>query len=104
MRWQKHLPKTNRYFVDIEYIYFNKQDNTDYPYEKSRPYEEIVSLLANIVNGENNFVLASVTGGFEDESISHLVCDILNNTSRQNPMFHLGEAQTSTKVACCRCL
>ncbi len=68
--------RLNLQFIDIEDIYFSKQDNPNYPYEKSRPYEEVVSLLTNIVNGENDFVLASVAGGFGDEFISHLRCVI----------------------------
>ncbi|MGM9631566.1 MAG: AAA family ATPase [Eubacteriales bacterium] len=66
--------KINSRFIDIEDIYFSKQDNPDYPYETPRPYEEIVSLLINTVNNENDFVLASVKGGFGDEFISHLRC------------------------------
>ena len=68
--------RLNLQFIDIEDIYFSKQDNPNYPYEKSRPYEEVVSLLTNIINGENDFVLASVAGGFGDEFISHLRCAI----------------------------
>ena len=63
-------------FVDMEDLYFSKQDNPDYPYEKSRPYEEVVSLLTSILNGENDFVWASVTGSFGNEFISHLRCVI----------------------------
>ena len=68
--------KLNCRFIDIEDIYFSRQDNPDYPYEKPRPYGEVVSLLTNIVNEDNDFVLASVTGGFGDEFISHLKCVI----------------------------
>lgn len=68
--------RLNRSFVDIEDIYFDRKDNPNYPYEKSRPYGEVVSLLANIVNGEDDFILASVTGSFGDEFISHLKCVI----------------------------
>jgi len=68
--------RLNLRFIDIEDIYFSRQDNPDYPYEKSRPYEEVVSMLTNIVNGENDFVLASVTGSFGDEFISNLKCVI----------------------------
>ena len=68
--------RINHRFIDIEDIYFSRQDNPDYPYEKSRPYEEVVSMLTNIVNGENDFVLASVTGRFGDEFISNLKCVI----------------------------
>ena len=68
--------KLNLRFIDIEDIYFSRQDNPDYPYEKSRPYEEVVSMLTNIANGENDFVLAAVTGSFGDEFISNLKCVI----------------------------
>ena len=30
--------RLNRSFVDIEDIYFDRKDNPNYPYEKSRPY------------------------------------------------------------------
>ena len=62
-------------FIDIEDIYFSRQDNPEYPYEKSRPYEEVVSLLTNMANAED-FVLASVKGDFGEEFISHLKCVI----------------------------
>ena len=68
--------KLNCRFIDIEDIYFSRQDNPDYPYEKSRPYGEVASLLTNIANEENDLVFASVTGGFGDEFISHLKCVI----------------------------
>lgn len=68
--------RLNIQFVDMEDIYFSKQDNPDYPYEVPRPYEEVVSLLTTIVNGENDFVLASVAGSFGDEFISRLRCVI----------------------------
>ena len=68
--------RLNLRFIDIEDIYFDKQGNPNYPYERSRPYGEVVSLLANIVNSENNFVLSSVTGSFGDDFISHLRCVI----------------------------
>ena len=70
-------------FVDIEDIYFSRQDNPDYPYEKSRPYEEVVSMLTSIVNSENDIVLASVTGKFGDEFVSHLKCAICIEVPRE---------------------
>lgn len=75
--------RLNLRFVDIEDIYFSGQDNPDYPYEKSRPYGEVVSLLTDIVNNENDFVLASVTGCFGDEFISHLKCVISIEVPRE---------------------
>ena len=68
--------KLNIQFIDIEDIYFSKQDNPNYPYENPRPYGEVVSLLTNIVNSEGDFVLASVAGSFGDVFISHLKCVI----------------------------
>ena len=64
--------RLNLQFIDMVDIYFSKQDNPDYPYEKSRPYREVVSLLSNIVSSENDIVLASATGSFGDKFISHL--------------------------------
>ena len=75
--------RINCRFIDIENIYFSRQDNPDYPYEKFRPYEEVVSMLTNIVNGESDFVLASVTGRFGDEFISHLKCAIYIEVPRE---------------------
>ena len=70
-------------FIDIEDIYFSRQDNPDYPYEKSHPYEEVVSMLTNIVNGENDFVLASVRGNFGEEFVTHLKCVISIDVPRE---------------------
>jgi len=75
--------KLNIQFIDIEDIYFSKQDNPNYPYENSRPYGEVVSLLTNIVNSEGDFVLASVAGSFGDEFISHLKCVISIEVPRE---------------------
>ena len=70
-------------FVDMEDLYFSKEDNPDYPYEKSRPYEEVVSLLTDIVNGEKDVVVASVTGKFGDAFISHLKCVVSVEVPRE---------------------
>ena len=75
--------RLNHRFVDIEDIYFSRQDNPDYPYEKSRPYEEVISMLTNLVTDEKDFVLASVTGSFGDEFISHLKCVISIEVPRE---------------------
>ena len=75
--------KLNIQFIDIEDIYFSKQDNPNYPYENPRPYGEVVSLLTNIVNSEGDFVLASVAGSFGDEFISHLKCVISIEVPRE---------------------
>ena len=70
-------------FVDMEDIYFSKEDNPDYPYEKSRPYEEVVSLLTEIVNGEKDVVFASVTGKFGEEFLAHLKCVVSVEVPRE---------------------
>ena len=57
--------RLNLRFVDIEDIYFSRQDNPDYPYEKSRPYGEVVSLLTDIVNNENDEYMIGVYNGIE---------------------------------------
>ncbi len=59
-------------FVDIEDVYFSKQDNSNYPYEKSRSYDEVVSILNDVAGKEENIVLASVTGRFGDAFISRI--------------------------------
>lgn len=66
----------NYRFVDIEDVYFSKQDNPNYPYEKSRSYDEVVSILNDVAGKEENIVLASVTGHFGDEFISRIKCAI----------------------------
>ncbi len=63
-------------FIDIEDVYFSKQDNPNYPYEKSRSYDEVVSILNDVADKEENIVLASVTGHFGDEFISRIRCAI----------------------------
>ncbi len=63
-------------FVDIEDVYFSKQDNPNYPYEKSRSYDEVVSILNDVAGKEENIVLASVTGHFGDAFISRIRCAI----------------------------
>lgn len=70
-------------FVDIENLYFLKQDNPDYPYENPRPYNEVVLSLNDIANSKTDFVLASVTGHFGDEFISHIVCAIYIEVPRE---------------------
>ncbi len=59
------------HFVDMEDIYYSKKENPDYPYEKPRSYEEAVSLLLEVFAEEQNVVLASVTGDFGEEVLSH---------------------------------
>ncbi len=73
----KALAKEINYrFVDIEDVYFSKQDNPNYPYEKSRSYDEVVSMLHDITGKGENIVLASVTGHFGDVFISWIKCAI----------------------------
>ena len=52
--------KLNYQFIDIEDIYFPK-DNP----------EEVKRILSNIISENNNFVLASVKGNFNKDIVSH---------------------------------
>ena len=70
-------------FIDMEELYFSAQDNPDYPYQKSRPYEEVVSLLAEILSNENDVVFASVTGRFGDAFVSRLKCVVSVEVPRE---------------------
>ncbi len=63
-------------FVDMEDVYYSKEDNPNYPYEKSRSYEESVALLLDIFAKENKVILASVTGNFGKEVIEQIKCAV----------------------------
>ncbi len=63
-------------FVDMEDVYYSKEDNPDYPYEKPRSYEKSVALLLDIFEKENNVVLASVTGNFGKEVMEQINCAV----------------------------
>ena len=72
---QKHIGKAlaeklNYQFIDIEDIYFPK-DNPEYMYLNPRPFEEVERILSNIISENNNFVLASVKGNFNKDIVSH---------------------------------
>ena len=62
--------KLNYRFIDIEDIYFPK-DNPEYMYLNPRPFEEVERILSNIISEDNNFVLASVKGKFNKDIVSH---------------------------------
>ena len=62
-------------FIDIEDIYFPKV-NPDYLYSNPRSFEEVKSILADIVSENDSFVLASVRGTF-DEDITFRFTDII---------------------------
>lgn len=67
--------KINCRFIDIEDIYFPK-DDPDYKYSNPRPFEEVERILSNIVSGNGSFVLASVKGNFNKDIASHFKCAI----------------------------
>lgn len=56
--------KLNYRFIDIEDIYFPK-DNPEYKYLNPRPFEEVERILSNIISENNNFVLALVKRKFQ---------------------------------------
>ena len=62
--------KLNYQFIDIEDIYFPK-DNPEYMYLNPRPFEEVERILSNTISENNNFVLASVKGNFNKDIVSH---------------------------------
>ena len=67
--------KLNYRFIDIEDIYFPK-DNPEYKYLNPRPFEEVERILSNIISENNNFVLALVKGNFNKDIVSHFKCAV----------------------------
>ena len=67
--------KLNYRFIDIEDIYFPK-DNPEYMYLNPRPFEEVERILSNIISENNNFVLALVKGNFNKDIVSHFKCAV----------------------------
>ncbi len=65
----------NYRFIDIEDIYFPK-NNPHYLYADPRPFEDVQSILLDILSENTNFVLASVRGNFNKEIVSHFVCAV----------------------------
>ena len=67
--------KLNYRFIDIEDIYFPK-DDPNYMYLNPRPFEEVERILLNIISENDNFVLASVKGNFNQDIVSHFMCAV----------------------------
>lgn len=67
--------KLNYRFIDIEDIYFPK-DDPNYMYANPRSFEEVERVLSNIISKNNNFVLASVKGNFNQDIVSHFKCAV----------------------------
>ncbi len=65
----------NYRFIDIEDIYFPK-NNPDYLYADPRPFDDVQSILLDVLSENTNFVLASVRGNFKKEIVSHFVCAV----------------------------
>ncbi len=65
----------NYRFIDIEDIYFPK-NNPHYLYADPRPFDDVQSILLDIMSETPNFVLASVRGNFNNEIVSHFVCAV----------------------------
>ncbi len=58
----------NYRFIDIEDIYFPKND-PDYLYANPRSFEEVKSILSDITSKNDSFVLASVKGNFGKDMV-----------------------------------
>lgn len=69
-------------FIDIEDLYFPKE-NPEYMYSDPRSFEEVETMLLNIISEKDNFVLASVKGNFREEIVSHFKCAIYIDVSKE---------------------
>ena len=79
----KALAKEMGYhFIDIEDVYFPKE-NPEYMYSDPRSFEEVENILSNIISENDNSVLASVTGNFKEEIVSHFKCAIYIDVSKK---------------------
>lgn len=74
--------KLNYQFIDIEDIYFPK-DNPEYMYLNPRPFEEVERILSNIISEDSNFVLASVKGNFNKDIVSHFKYAVYIETPKE---------------------
>ena len=74
--------KLNYRFIDIEDIYFPK-DNPEYMYLNPRPFEEVERILSNIISEKYNFVLASVKGNFNKDIVSHFKYAVYIETPKE---------------------
>lgn len=70
------------HFIDIEDIYFPKE-NAEYMYSDPRSFEEVETILSNIISENDNLILASVTGNFKEEIVSHFTCAIYIDVSKK---------------------
>ncbi len=79
----KALAKEINYrFIDIEDLYFPK-GNPEYMYSNPRSFEEVESILSNIILENDSFVLASVKGNFKEDIVSHFKCAIYIDVSKE---------------------
>lgn len=67
--------KLNYRFIDIEDIYFPK-DNPEHTYSNPRSTEEAERILSNLISEDDSFVLASVKGNFNKDIVSHFKCAV----------------------------
>lgn len=74
--------KMNYHFIDIEDVYFPKE-NSEYMYSDPRSFEEVETILSNIISENDNSVLASVAGNFKEEIVSHFKCAIYIDVSKE---------------------
>lgn len=84
----------NYRFIDIEDIYFPK-NNPDYLYADPRPFEEVQSILSDILSENTNFVLASVRGNFNKQIVSHFACAVYIEVPKEIRLKRVYERSSS---------
>lgn len=82
--------KLNYRFIDIEDIYFPK-DDPNYMYSNPRPFEEVERSLLNIISENDSFVLASVKGNFNKDIVSHFKCAVYIEAPKQTQIKRVYE-------------
>ena len=82
--------KLNYRFIDIEDIYFPK-DDPNYMYLNPRPFEEVERILLNIISENKSFVLASVKGNFNQDIVSHFMCAVYIEAPKETRMKRVYE-------------
>lgn len=82
--------KLNCRFIDMEDIYFPK-DDPNYMYSNPRPFEEVERILLNIISENDSFVLASVKGNFNKDIVSHFKCAVYIEAPKETRMKRVYE-------------
>ena len=85
--------KLNYRFIDMEDIYFPK-DDPNYMYSNPLPFEKVEHILLNIISENDSFVLASVKGNFNKDIVSHFMCAVYIEAPKETRMKRVYEAIT----------